>query len=121
MRRQADGLADDDEKLDRGWRNFLATLLVDARNECGWLTEVLVSEEVAEGSRRDGFSRQRLLSAASHWRWVFWPGVSALSFDDACEELGLDPIAARNRIIDHCEPNRGINRLVELVLAWEPQ
>lgn len=119
MRRGEDGYVDCNERLELGWKNFLASLMVNARNECGWLSRTLTSVDVIDSTTRDGFSRERLRSAASHWRWVFWPDEATLSFAACCEDLGLDEMAARNRIMAHCERNPGINPLVNIVLAGD--
>jgi|DEB0MinimDraft_10_1074344.scaffolds.fasta_scaffold343008_1 hypothetical protein len=117
--RAEDTYEEDNSRLEKGWRNFLASLLVDARNEIGWLSQTLTSENVVFATRRDGFSRHRLVCAASHWRWVFESTPCSLPFSYCCEELGLDEMSARNRIIAHCSENRDINRLVRLVLSLE--
>lgn len=119
MQRGADGYVDCTERLERGWRNFLASLMVNARNECGWLSRTLTDVSVIDSTTGDGFSRARLQAAASHWRWVFWAEEGRLSFRYCCEELGLDEMAARNRIMTHCSPNPAINPLVKCVIARE--
>ena len=110
-------LSKDGGLLEIGVRNWLASILVRARDGCVWASQNLDSVEDLEGFRRDGFLLGRVLSAAHHWRWVFCDSESfALPFSFACEELGLSEHSVRRRILSQCKPNRDIHKVVEVVL-----
>lgn len=110
-------LADDGGLLEAAVRNWLASILVRARDGCVWAANHLNTHEDVEDYRQDGFLQGRILSAAFHWRWVFCNSDDhALPFSFACEELGLSEHSVRRRILAQCSPNRDINKIVDRVL-----
>jgi hypothetical protein len=105
------------EHFEDGWRAFLCQMLVDSRAACAWASANLTSQGVGIRLMKSRWQLDRVKNAVYAWNWVFGDGDgSVLPFTSACEDLGLDEYAVRNRILAQCEANPGINELVPVML-----
>ncbi len=107
------------EDCEAGWRRLCSEVLVRTHYH---LVELCRRHRrlgrfgMQPSSRREWEDLRRQIAS---YRWVFCGTGGEFTFEQTCEDVGLDPELVRRQLLSQCRPRRDINLLVDWVVRQE--
>lgn len=107
------------EECEDGWKRFCGEVLVRTSFHLRSLCDRLRRQgwrRMAPTTRKElGLLRQQMAA----YRWVFEGTGGDFSFEQTCDDVGLDACLIRRKLVSQCNPPEDINLLVRAVLREE--